>query len=62
MKSMKNIKPAYAVKLGKGVFAGRVHWQCIKCGATDSGIGKPGPTYGGKCPATASGNHIWQEA
>ena len=31
MKSMKNIKPAYAVQLGKGVFAGKT-FHCRKCG------------------------------
>lgn len=64
MKSMKNIKPAYAVQLGKGVFAGSssmVHWQCIKCGATSIGSSRPSPTFSGKCPDTASGNHVWQE-
>ena len=58
-KEMKNIKPAYAVRLGTGVFMG-VLWMCAKCGYqrrdyTDM----PGPGVGGKCPDTASGNHVW---
>ena len=43
MKSMKNIKPTYAVKLGKGVFAGaQPTYQCKYCGKT---------AYTPKCPS-----------
>lgn len=57
-KMMNNIKPAYAVKLGAGVFAGE-EWQCMKCGARVSG-GMPGPRTTGNCPENSSGNHVWQ--
>ena len=60
-KEMKNIKPAYAVRLGTGVFVG-TDWQCIKCGliiaAWDS---VPAGLAGGKCPSTPTGNHIWKK-
>ena len=60
MKSMKNIKPAYAVKLGNGVFVGPL-WQCSKCGKTTTSPLKPSPGAYGKCPSTASGNHMWKK-
>lgn len=62
MKSMKNIKPAYAVNLGNGVFAGE-KWMCVKCGKQYSGgPSTPSPQpRGDKCPETASGNHVWQK-
>lgn len=58
MKSMKNIKPAYAVQLGKGVFAGtQFIYACSKCrmqvGPTTSGY----PSSSG-CPS--GGSHDWQ--
>lgn len=61
-KEMENIKkPSYAVVLGNGMFAG-AKWMCIKCGKQVSGYSStPGPQVGGKCPDTASGNHVWQE-
>lgn len=57
----KNIKfvPTYACKLGKGKFVG-AQWQCSACGAVEYGS-RPSPTCGGKCPSTASGNHMWVE-
>ena len=59
----KNIKfvPTYACKLGKGKFVGE-RWQCSACGY-DFGYydGRPSPSSRGKCPSTASGNHIWME-
>nr|WP_316619932.1 hypothetical protein [uncultured Ruminococcus sp.] len=61
MKSMENVKPTYAVNLGKGVFAG-VKWMCSKCGKQiDMGNNTPNPQSGGRCPDTSSGNHIWQK-
>ena len=62
MKSMRNIKPAYAVNLGNGVFAG-VTWMCMKCGKQykTGGTVPPSPQQYGKCPDTASGNHVWQQ-
>ena len=60
MESMKNIKkPAYAVEMGKGMFAGTQYiYACSKCrmqiGPTDS-FGHP--SYEG-CPA--GGSHDWQ--
>lgn len=61
MKKMENIKPAYAVKLGAGVFAG-ANWQCTKCGAiVNGGTSMPTPQCTGKCPDTNSGNHIWRQ-
>ena len=57
---MKNVKvPTYAVKLGKGLFAG-VTWQCEKCGKIQNCYTNPG-LGGGRCPETASGNHIWRQ-
>lgn len=61
MKKMENIKPAYAVKLGAGVFAG-ANWQCTKCGAMSYGnTSTPAPQNTGRCPETSSGNHIWRQ-
>ena len=64
MNAMKNIKkPAYAVELGQGIFAG-VDYQCMKCGAVSRcwSVGsKPNPQSEGRCPETSSGNHIWQQ-
>ena len=69
MKSMKNIKPAYAVKLGKGVFTAGVytHWTCRNCGRTSqhmvpslNNILPPDPRFGGvDCPDSSSGKHVW---
>ena len=58
-KTMKNIKmvPTYACKLGNGIFTG-VKWQCTRCGRTSTGS-RPSDQFGGKCPSTDSGNHIW---
>lgn len=66
----KNIKkPAYAVELGKGVFAAGVYswWICRNCGkrvqymSTD-GNRPPEPRFGGlSCPDTSSGNHVWMK-
>ncbi len=65
MKSMKNIKPSYAVKLGKGVFMGvTIYWICSKCGnqiPTTNMNYKPSPTSGGKCKDSKSGNHVWKK-
>ena len=58
MKQMKNIKtPAYAVKLGKGVFAGTTYiFQCKKCGLSiTKGSNSANPT--GTCPK--GGSHDW---
>lgn len=62
MKQMKNIKtPAYELKLGKGIFAG-TRFMCIKCGKQCDYAGNmPTPDWTGKCPDTASGNHVWQK-
>ncbi len=61
MKSTKNLKPVYAVNLGNGVFAG-VMWMCVKCGKQfNYNSTAPSPQAGGKCPDTASGNHVWQK-
>ena len=61
MKKMENIKPAYAVKLGAGVFAG-ADWQCMKCDTIAHGNGSmPGPQALGRCPETSSGNHMWHQ-
>ena len=60
MKSIKIInKPNYAVNLGVGRFVGPA-WQCMKCARTYSGGSKPNPNIS-KCPATPSGNHIWEQ-
>lgn len=61
MKSMKNIKPAYAVKLGKGVFSG-AEWQCKYCGKMITASNQPYPTSYGKCPESNSGQHAWFKA
>ena len=57
MKSMKNIKkPAYAVNLGKGVFAGTTYiFQCKKCGLSVQRTTDSYPT--GTCPK--GGSHNW---
>lgn len=63
MNAMKNIKkPAYAVEMGQGNFAG-LDYQCMKCGVVSRGwsAGKPYPQSEGRCPETSSGNHIWQQ-
>ena len=61
MNGMKNVKPAYAVKLGDGVFAGE-KWVCVKCGIqTIFGGGYHDAGWEGKCLDTSSGNHIWQQ-
>lgn len=63
---MKNIlKPSYSKEMGCGHFAaGTITWICSKCGKqerrSDSSV--PSPTWGGKCPDTASGNHVWTQA
>jgi hypothetical protein len=38
-------------------------WQCTKCGKVVSHPTNPGTNHGGagKCPETASKNHIWNE-
>ncbi|MBQ1198426.1 MAG: hypothetical protein IIX47_07505 [Spirochaetaceae bacterium] len=59
MKLVKTARPVYAVNLGAGRFVGPT-WQCMKCGKTNSGGSKPNPNIS-KCPATASGNHIWEQ-
>lgn len=61
-KVMKNIKkPAYACTMAKGLFAG-ANWVCIKCGKQVHGRSSmPSAQNGGKCPDTASGNHVWQQ-
>lgn len=58
----KNIKfvPTYACKLGKGKFVGP-NWQCSACGGTTYSDSRPAPLVTGKCPSTASGNHMWVE-
>ena len=56
MKSMKNIKPAYATKLGTGVFVGKTYiYQCKKCNLTvrKDSYGSPS----GSCPK--GGSHDW---
>ena len=61
MNGMKNVKPAYAVKLGNGIFAG-ANWVCVKCGKQTVFNGNyPSSGWGGKCPDTSSGNHVWQQ-
>ena len=61
MNGMKNVKPAYAVKLGNGIFAG-ASYVCIKCGKRLNNYSSTPPARaGGTCPDTSSGNHIWQQ-
>ena len=61
-KEMKNIKkPAYGCTMAKGLFAG-AKWVCIKCGRqTSVWTSMPPAQEGGRCPDTASGNHVWQQ-
>ena len=62
MNALKNIKkPAYAVEMGKGIFAGG-KWQCSKCGAISfaGDNSKPFPNAFPKC-ITKTGNHIWKK-
>ena len=57
-KNVKNLRPAYAVKLGEGKFVG-IRWQCSFCGATDYTIRMPPyPSSGPRC-SSASGKHMW---
>ena len=54
----KNIKkPAYAVELGTGMFAG-ANWQCTKCGYVAHGF-TTRPILNG-CKVTG-GNHIFEQ-
>lgn len=59
MKSMKNIKPAYAVQLGKGVFAGaQPTYQCSYCGKVAYTPSKP--RYVDMLPCTSGrSGHDW---
>ena len=75
MKSMKNIKPTYAVQLGKGVFmggflggllgsiasySGQCVYKCRYCGKIfEMTNGAPNPDQGGRCPASNTGRHSW---
>ena len=61
-KKMKNIKkPAYGCTMAKGLFAG-ANWVCIKCGRQAPGYSSmPSAQAYGRCPDTASGNHVWQQ-
>jgi hypothetical protein len=56
-KNVKNLRPAYAVKLGEGKFVG-ISWQCSFCGATANSTGKPQPSWGSRC-SSSSGKHMW---
>lgn len=67
MKQMKNIKkPAYAVKLGKGIFAGlkQSDWYCKYCmRKPDTGVSTNGdwrPTGASACSKSPTGNHVWE--
>lgn len=58
-KNLKNLRPAYAVKLGEGKFVGTL-FMCNKCGKQyTTTLSFPGPGAGGKCPDTSSGQHVW---
>nr|MBP3281121.1 hypothetical protein [Treponema sp.] len=61
MNAMKNIKkPAYAVEMGQGMFAG-VQFVCTNCGKRYStNMSYPGPGAAGKCPVTGF-DHIWSQ-
>lgn len=72
MKTMKNIKPAYATKLGKGVFVGydddefATVWVCEYCGKRVRSNGHPGNEDYGVCPRNYIGGgdfgyHHWKE-
>ena len=66
MKSMKNIKPSYAVQLGKGVFAGGYDdefatiWICSYCKKRVRSNGEPS-SDGEECPGSTLKNreHLW---
>ena len=66
MKSMKNIKPAYAVKLGTGVFMALSinDWYCKycmrhpTCGVSTCGNFRP--TDNGVCNQSPTGHHVWE--
>lgn len=56
MKKMENIKPAYAVKLGTGLFAGETWiFQCTKCKLVVQKDSQTPPS--GSCPN--GGAHNW---
>lgn len=56
--------PTYALVHGTGLFAA-VNWMCVKCGKQLKfwalGNTMPGARYGGKCPDTFSGDHVWRQ-
>lgn len=56
-KNLKNLRPAYAVKLGEGKFVAS-GFQCSFCGAYVNSSSKPYPGAGGRC-SSASGKHMW---
>ena len=39
----------------------RISWQCSKCAKIANCDNRPSPQYGGKCPCTATGNHMWKK-
>ena len=61
MESMKNIKPAYAVKLGKGVFAGAWYtFRCSYCFKVVENNCLPRADYGASCNGAEDGKHKWE--
>ena len=59
MESMKNIKPAYATKLGTGVFAAaQPKYQCKYCGKTAYTPNSPSPWDMLPCAPNRK-SHVW---
>lgn len=49
------------VVLFVGVAYAATRWQCSECGKTIGMSSRPSDKSGGKCPSTATGNHIWTQ-
>lgn len=60
---MKNIKPTYAVELGKGVFAGMGFndWMCKYCNRHPTSMAGERPTDHGTCKYSPTGYHVWEK-
>jgi len=59
-KIVKNLRPAYAVKLGDGKFVGaQPTYQCSKCGAVAYTSNRPGSWDFGGCGGDKNKAHNW---
>lgn len=61
-KNVKNLRPAYAVKLGEGKFVGaQPTYQCSKCGAVAYTPNWPGNFDFGGCGGERNKAHSWKK-